>query len=170
MALDTFVKTNIHGTISLADGTGAPVTMTLAYDQGDFTVGPLKAVLNETVKIERRGRFMSAAPGARIFPSGSFSAMVHQFTDATADVLTDFLLQQGKYSANVSTLGATHPVYTVDLTFLIEGSDFGGTDSTVTFTDCDVTIDSLAEGEPDAFSISFEVLGAITGDLAAAQI
>ena len=170
MALDTFVKTHIHGSISIADGTGVPVTMTLAYDQGDFSVGPLKAVLNETVKIMRRGRLISAALGDRIIPSGSFTAMVHQFSDATASVLTDFLLQQGLYAANVSTLGALHPVYTVDLTFNIEGTEFGGVDSTVTFTDCDVTIATLAEGEPDTFSISFEVLGAVTGDLAAAQL
>jgi len=170
MALDSFVKTNLHGTISLADGTGTPLTMTLTFDRGDFSVGPLKDVLNETVKFDRRGKFLSAAPGARIYPSGSFSAYVHQFTDATADVLSDFLLRNGKYAAAVSTLGTSHPVYAVDITMTLEGTDFGGVDSTFTLHDCVVVLDTFSEGEPDTFAISFEVLGQITGDLACAEI
>ena len=56
MAADSsFVKTNVSGKLTLADGTGTPVTLELAFDRGDLTVGPIKEVLNEDVAIERRG-------------------------------------------------------------------------------------------------------------------
>jgi len=137
---------------------------------GDLSISNLKETLNEGLQYERRGRFKSAGLGARIYPSGTFSAMVHQFSDATADVLSDFILRNGKFSSNQSTYGATHPVYAINITLNIEGSTFGGSDSTVTLNDCSVQIDSLTEGRPSTFSISFTSTGAVTGDLAAAEI
>jgi hypothetical protein len=168
MALDSFVKSDLEGTITLTDG--AANTMTLAFDNGDLSVGPLADTLNEALQYERRGRFKSAGLGARLYPAGSFTAMVHQFTDATADVLSDFILKRGKFSGNQSTYGATHPVYAIDLKFDLEGSSFGGVDSTVTFADCRCQIDTLGEGRPTTFSISFTSTGAVTGDLAVAEI
>jgi hypothetical protein len=154
MALDSFVKSDLEGSIVLTDG--AANTMTLAFDMGDLSISNLKETLNEGLQYERRGRFKSAGLGARIYPSGTFSAMVHQFSDATADVLSDFVLKNGKFAANQSTYGATHPVYAINITLNIEGTSFGG--------------DSLTEGRPSTFSISFTSTGAVTGDLAAAEI
>jgi hypothetical protein len=169
MALDSFVKSDVEGTITLSDGTGTPVTMVLAFDQGDLSITGLKQTLNETEKYERRGRLKSVGPGSRIYPSLSFSAMVHQFTDATASVLSDFVLKANKYSGNVSTLGTSHPVYALKVTFDLEGTDFGGADSQVILDDVVMTMD-FAEGRPSSFSIAGEVLGAVTGDLAASEI
>jgi hypothetical protein len=168
MALDSFVKSDLEGTITLTDG--AAVTMSLMFDNGDLSVGPLAETLNEALSYERRGRFKSAGLGARLYPSGTFTAMVHQFTDATADVLSDFILKRGKFSGNQSTYGASHPVYAVDITFALAGASFGGVDSTVTFADCRCQIDTMAEGRPTTFSISFTSTGAVTGDLAVAEV
>ena len=168
MALDSFVKSDLEGSIVLTDG--AANTMTLMFDQGDLTISNLKQTLNESLQYERRGRFKSAGLGARIYPSGTFSAMVHQFTDATADVLSDFVLKRGKFSSNQSTYGATHPVYAINITLNVEGSSYGGVDSSVTLNDCSVQIDSLTEGRPSTFSISFTSTGAVTGDLAVAEV
>ena len=58
MALDSFVKSDLEGTITLTDG--AAVTMSLMFDNGDLSVGPLAETLNEALSYERRGRFKSA--------------------------------------------------------------------------------------------------------------
>lgn len=169
MALDDFVKSDLEGSITLTDGNSN--TMTLAFDNGDFSGGPFKEVLNEHVKYERRGKFTSVGLGARIYPTFSFTAMVHQFTDATADVLADFVLRNGKFASNQSTFGANHRVYAMDVKMDIEATDFGhSADMTFTLHDCVVTIDSFGEGRPSTISISGEVLGEVTGDLACDEV
>lgn len=170
MALDSYVKTDLNGTVTLSDGTGAPLSIVLAFDNGDFTAGPYQDLMNEIEAFERRGKFTSLAPGSRFYPAGSFTAMVHQFTDASADVLSDFLLRNNKFSAAISTSGTNHPVYTVDVKFDIEGTDFGGVDSTVTFADCVVRIDNITEGRPTTWSVSWTCYGTVTGDLGMAEV
>lgn len=172
MAVSTVYKTAIDGSIKLLDGTsGTPLEITLSYDNGDFSCGPLKDVLNEDVAFERRGKFMGVRAGARIYPTGSFTATMTQFSDATAGTLADFLLRNGNYSAAVSTLGSTAEIYTVDIELTVEGTDHGdAADHTMTLEDCSVRIDSFSEGEPNSFSISFTCYGAITGDLAADEL
>ena len=79
----------------------------------------------------------------------------------------EFLTQQGAYSANVSTLGAGRP-YAVHVTLDIEGTDFGdAADISITANDCHVSDIGLSEGQPSTLSFSAEVLGAISGDVAA---
>ena len=52
MALDSFVKSDLEGSIVLTDG--AANTMTLMFDQGDLTISNLKQTLNESLQYERR--------------------------------------------------------------------------------------------------------------------
>lgn len=173
MSVSGFVKTNVSGTIALADGTGTPVTLTLAFDRGDLTVGPLMEVLNEHVYIERRGQRVNVAHGNRVYPQVSFSAWITAFQDsgsAPGDLLT-FLLRTASsaYASNVSTLGSgTKVPYAVDVTYTLEGSDFGDSgDHTFTLHDCLFSIDSFTEAaEGCSISVSAQVFGPITGDIA----
>ena len=169
MALDSYVKSDVEGTITFVDGTGSPVSHALVFDRGDINIQNLKKILNETEKYEARGRLKSVGPGSRIYPTVAFSAFFHQATDATGSTIPDFLLKANKYSANVSTLGANHPIQTVNIQYDIEGTDFGGSDTTFTLNDVDCTI-NFTEGRPSSLSISGEVLGAVTGDIAVAEI
>ena len=52
-AESSYIKTNISGTIVLSDGTGTPVTLTLAYERGDLAISPLQEKLNELVTTGR---------------------------------------------------------------------------------------------------------------------
>ena len=168
MALDTNVKNFAQGTITLSDGTGSPVSLILTLDKGTLAIEGLKKVLRETVKYERRGLLHTVSLANRIYPTLSFEAMVSEFSNASAGVVTDFLLGNAAYSANVSTLGSSHLVFTCKLTFDLEGTDTGGNDSQVVCDDVDFTF-NFSEGDPNMFSISGEILGAVTGDLAAAE-
>lgn len=172
MALTNFVKNNVQGVIVLKDGAGVPNQMTLAFDRGDLSIGPLAWVLNELVKIERRGKFKSANVGARFYPQLSFSAWLAQFTDAAADVVADFMLKRGKFAGNVSKFGSGHPVYAIDLQYTLEGTNYGDTaDHTFTATNFVPRLDSFTESiDGNQIAFSGEVLGPITGDLAVAEV
>jgi hypothetical protein len=169
MALSNYVKNDVQGSITLKDGTGTPVTMDVDFDLGDVSLSGLSEKLNESVNIERRGKLKDVGYGARTYPSLSFSILVAQFTDASADVVTDFLLRQGKFSGNISTLGAGRP-YAVDVVFTIEGTAVDGTDHTWTAHDF-VPNQDFSEGSPaDTIAVSGDVRGPITGDIACSEI
>ena len=171
MAKSTYVKSNVMGTILIEDNT--PTTKldyTCTFDMGDFSLSGLKEGLREVVVHERKGNLCGLSYGARVYPSFSFTAKMAQFTDATSGTLSDMVLRTAtsEYAAAVSTLGAGRP-YTLDLTFTIEGTDYGDDlDHTFTLEDCHLSAD-FSEGDSDTFSISGTVYGAITGDLAQAE-
>ena len=169
MAVSTVTKNWTAGSVTLRDGTSSPVSLALDFDNGDFSISGLAKSLREVSKYERRGSFQTAALAARTYPTGSFTAQMTQFSEASGTgTIADFILQQAAYSANVSTLGSgTALPYTIDIVFAVEGTNFGDSaDHTFTLTDCRTTFD-FSEGDPNAYSISFEVLGAVSGDLAA---
>lgn len=169
MALDSSIKTAIEGSITIADG--AALTHTLEFDTGDFSIGPIRETLNESVPVERRGKFLDLVHGARVYPSGKFTVYLNQFTDATADLLTDMVARSGVWAAATSTLGANARKATYNITFAVEATDLGGgADLTFTLHDCELTIDSITEGIPSTISASFVVYGEITGDIAADEV
>lgn len=172
MAVSDFAKLDTHGTIKLIDGTPiTPVELTLSYDMGDLSLSGFSKVLNELVKVERRGKFVSAGYGNRKYPQLTFTNLLMALTSAAAPgTAREFLEQQGAYSANISTLGAGKP-YTVHVEVTIEGSDFGDSaDHVFQADDCHLSDVGLSEGQPSTLSFSLEVLGAISGDIAAAEI
>lgn len=172
MALSTYIKNFTHGTIVLFGGaTPTPLTLTLACDNGDISLTGLVRGMHEVIKYERRGLLKSLARGNRIYPSGGMTIMMAQFTDSGAGTVSDFLTSKtgSAYAARVGTTGAYPKPDTVDIGITIEGTDFGDDfDHAFIMEDCRVSID-FAEGDPDQFSLSWEVLGDITGDLAYSQ-
>ena len=171
MALSTYIKNFTHGTITLTGGaTPTPLTLVLACDNGDISISGLARGLHEVIKYERRGSLKSIARGNRVYPSGGMSIMMAQFTDAGAGTVSDFLTAKtgSFYELREGTSGTGRPD-TIDIGISIEGTDFGDDfDHSFTMEDCRVSLD-FAEGDPDAFSLSWEVMGAITGDLAYAE-
>ena len=163
MAASTFIKNFTHGSLGLADGTGTPVTLTVACDQGDVSIAGLGETQREVAKYEARGVLKSVAHTGRTYPSGSFTAMMADFSEASGTgTLADFVLKQAAYSANASTLGANAAVYAIDITLTIEGTDFGdANDHTAVMTDCVCTLD-FAEGDPNVFTLNYECLGTVT--------
>lgn len=163
-AESSFIKSNVQGTLTLKDGTGSPITLPLSYDMGDVEIGPLSEELNEAVKIERRGKFVTLQRGKRVYPTIKFSAWCGNLVGGSTSAPgtpTEFATRKGAYSANVSTLGANRK-YTINIDLAIEGSNFGdASDETITCKNvvCTVTWKEGAEG--NQISIDGEILGDI---------
>jgi hypothetical protein len=163
-AESSYIKTNISGSIVLSDGTGTPVTLTLAYDRGDLAIGPLSDKLNELVTVQRRGKFVSHAHGARVFPSVSFSAYCGNLVGGTTSAPgtpTEFLTRQGAYAANLGTLGTGRPL-TIDMIITIEGTNFGDSDDeVVTLNDVHCTIQWAEAADGNTITVTGTILGAV---------
>lgn len=164
MAISSIVKNYRDGTITLTTGGGSPITLTVQYENGDFSLTGANSGAGsyEITKYLDRGDLGTVRRTTRSFPTGSFSAHLTDLSDATSNTLWDAVNRTGSFAAAVSTLGANSDVYTVNLSLSIEGTTLGeAADHVLTMNDCRCSID-VSEGDPDSFSISFEVLGTIT--------
>lgn len=163
MPISTVVKSFRDGTITLKDGTAVtPLDVEVQFETGSFSISGLKKKLNETTTYLDRGELGSVRHTNRTFPSGSFTAHVTELSDATAENLYDIVRRTGAFAAAVSTLGASADVYTLDIVWKIEGTDFGdASDHTLTLEDCECAID-VAEGDPDTFTVNFVCYGTVT--------
>ena len=57
MALSAIVKNFRNGTIAIADGTGTPITLTVAYEAGDFALSGVMQGQKEVAMYLDRGDF-----------------------------------------------------------------------------------------------------------------
>ena len=158
-----FLKNFTDGTLTVKDGTGSPVALVVQNCQGDFGLSGLSADQKEIVAYQTRGALSTLRTTNQSFPTGSFSIMMSELSDGTLTTLVDFLLKQGSYSSNVSTIGtATSSPYAVLIELQIEGTDAGdAADHVISCDDCVCTVD-FAEGDPNTISVSFTVYGSIS--------
>lgn len=162
MAASTVIKHLYDGKVTLLDGTGTPVSLDVPFSVGDLSLSGLAQTQRDVVVYQTRGSFGSLRHTARNFPTGSFSFQVADYSDATNTTAINFMLKNGSYSANTSTLGTASDVYTIDIKLTVEGTNFGdSTDHTITMEDCHVTF-ATAEGEPNTVSVDFTVYGQVT--------
>lgn len=163
MAASTVIKHFTDGSVTLTDGTSpTAVSLVIPFSVGDVSYSGRQETQNDVVAYQTRGTLHSVRHAARSFVTGSLSFMVADFSDATDQTALDFLLKQGSYNGNTSTLSNSPEVYAVDILLTVEGTDHGDSaDHTVTLTDCVCTLD-FAEGEPDTVTVSFTCYGTIT--------
>jgi hypothetical protein len=162
MPISSVPKNFRDGLITLVSGGGSPITLTVQYESGDFSITGANQGNYEYTKYLDRGEMGTVRKTNRSFPTGSFTAQFTDLADATNNTLWDAVNRTGSFSAAVSTLGANADLYTLNVTFTAEGTNFGDpSDHVLVLNDCRLSID-LSEGDPDSFSISFEVLGSIT--------
>lgn len=160
--MSQIVKHLFDGSITLKDGTGTPVTLAVQFTNGDLTIDGMQESDRAPIAYETRGQLVSLRKGARSYATGNFSAMFTAFTDGTHKTLYDWVNRRGSYSANVSTTTAKGDLYTSDIVLTVEGTDVGdGADHVLTLGDCHISM-GMSEGEPNTFSLSFTVNGAIT--------
>jgi hypothetical protein len=163
MAFSTVPKAKKDGKLTFRDGTGSPVTLEVAYEEGNFS---FETPLRDEVVVRDRGTISTVRKGDEQPITGSFNFYMRQFTDASnAGSIQDFITGTGFYNANVSTGTAGQPYvehYAVDLTFEVEGTELGDTsDHTATFEKMVCSL-SFAEGDPSAWTLSFNCYGALT--------
>lgn len=162
MAISTVVKNFRDGSIQVKDGTGTPLTVTVQFENGDLSLSGTNQGNYEHTKYLDRGELGSIRKTNRMFPTGSFTCQMTDLSDATDRLIWDIVNKTNSFSAAVSTLGANADLYTLDIVLTIEGTNFGDSaDHVLTMEDCRCSID-FAEGDPNSFTINFEVLGAIT--------
>tara|TARA_Y100000310_G_C20685161_1_gene818510 strand:- start:1077 stop:1532 length:456 start_codon:yes stop_codon:yes gene_type:complete len=129
-------------------------SLTISYEAGDFQ---LSIGANVVANLDR-GKF-GATPSLRLSDdqamTATFTAYLRDFSDATYATLEEIILQSGDVGSNwVSTLGSDAEVFTLDLTWTVEGTDHGdASDHVLTIPFCHVT-GSLSEGDPNQVSIS----------------
>ena len=170
MAVDTLAHTINNAAVVLADGTGTPVTLTLTNDTSVTLDGLSGRALNDVSHFQRRGSHYASAHTQRIYPTITIEFIHSGFVGSGAEPGSpmEFATFQGTYAANVSTVSVgTRGVKTIDIQLTLEGSDYGGTDGTISCTDCALkSMTPYTDGEPSTYSMTFDVTGEVTGDLA----
>ena len=163
MAYSTIPKTKRDGVITLLDGTATPVTLEVAYEDGNFTFSDPQQ-FSELVVMDR-GNFAAVRKQDEQAKTGSFSFHFRQFTDAAeAGSVRDFINQAGNYSGNVSTGTAGTPYiehYTIDIKYVADSPDTAEADHTVTLSKCICSLD-FSEGDPSSFTLNFTCYGGLT--------
>lgn len=155
MAESTIVKTKRDGTILFEDNGGAN-SYTVAFEEGNFNLTVPGSTVNLFLD---RGRITSP-PSIRYGDdqplTGTFTAYLRDFGDATYATLTEILTQTGDVGTNwVSTMGANGEVFALKVTWTVAGVIHGdAADHVMVMDHCYVT-GSIAEGDPDLVTINF---------------
>ena len=164
MAYSVVPKMRRDSKINLKDGTGTPVELEIAFEEGNFQFTPTKP---EQVIIRDRHAISNIRRGnEEASASGSFTIYLRQFTEASeAGSAVDFVNKTGFYASNVSTGSTGTPrieEYCIDIEFVVEGTDLGDdNDHTATLTKCICDI-AITEGDPSTIQISFVSYGTLT--------
>lgn len=162
MALSNVVKVRRDGQITLTSGGGSPVTLTVDYEDGNFTADLLGAEEDQIV-IRDRGTIVGLRKGDDQVGSISWSTHMREFTNAGASgVLLDFINGTQAGSALTTTGGAGYEQFLCTVKMTCEGTDHGDSaDAAVQFEYVLLTAD-FAEGDPNILNFSGSVFGAIT--------
>jgi hypothetical protein len=160
MAVSTTVKVRRDGQITLTSGGGSPVSLTIDYEDGNFTADRLGADADRVV-IRDRGSIVGLRKGDDQVGSLSFSVHFREFTNATAGTLLDFINGSAAGSALTSAGGTGFEQFLCQVDMLTEGTAADGADGHAVFNKVLLTAD-FSEGDPDVLSVSGEVYGNIT--------
>ena len=163
MPISSVIKNFRDGTLTFSDGTTpTPLSLTVLYEAGDFSIDGLNEGLVDTTAYLDRGEFASLRKTNRTFPTFQFTAHFTDLSDATNPTLYDLARKTGSFASAVSTLGSTADAMTYKLVFSVEGTNFGdATDHVLTLNDVRITV-TVSEGDPDSYSISGTVYGVIS--------
>lgn len=163
MAISSVVKNFRDGVITVSDSTSpTPLSVTVQFEAGDLSLSGTNQGNYEHTKYLDRGELGSIRKTNRMFPTGSFTCHMSDLSDGTDKLIWDAVNKTGAFASAVSTLGANADLYTLDIVLTISGSALGDSaDHVLTMSDCRCSID-FSEGDPNSFTINFEVLGTIT--------
>lgn len=160
MAISNVVKVRRDGQITLTSGGGSPVTLTVDYEDGNFSADRLGQE-EDRIVIRDRGSIVGLRKGDDAVGTLSFSVHFREFTNGSANVLLDFINGNASGSALTSTGGSGFEQFLCNVTMTVEGTDHGDSaDATAAFLDVFLSAD-FSEGDPDVLNISGEVYGAV---------
>ena len=163
MALSSLIKTmEDGGVITLYDGTGTPITLTVRYDKADFKIAGLKHGLRESTPYQSRGKLRSVRKAKVIFPTLAFTAMITDLSETGTGTLMDWVAKTAgtPFTSRVKTM-SIGDVDTCHVKWTQEGTDLGdGADQSLRAKDVELSIE-VSEADPNIFSLS----GIIYGDI-----
>lgn len=160
MARSTVVKVARDGLITLSDGAGTPLTHTVEYEEGDFSVSPEKA---ERVVLRDRGVIAGLRKGDDPVPTFSFSVYMRDFIDSADTTIIDVIEQTNGASSWTSTGGTGFEQFLIDVAFSAEGTDHGDAgDHTVTMTKCHLVWEFAEAKDGNKITVSGECYGTVT--------
>lgn len=168
MAISLIPKGPNSGVLTLTDGDSPANELEVNFANGDYSVSGLRETLNEQTAVEVRGTWLGNVAGPRVYPTFSFTCIVTEISSATDGTVADFILRNGTFATNVSSKGAGHP-YTINSTYVIDGTEFSESDQTFGAQHCEITSIDFAEGLPSTLSISGTIRGETSGMLAASE-
>lgn len=157
MAAPTWNTYANHETIQITvrDGTTpTPTALVLTMENATLQWQQVQGggILQSVTVLQRRGKNTGALRGERVQIPVSLSG---RMVSVDGNELHNFLLKRKTYSTNVSTLGATQKVYTVDLEAKFVGTGAAGADEPIIFTQVHFVL-TFAEQENDALTVSYE--------------
>jgi hypothetical protein len=144
------------GQLVISDATGTPLTVTVTYEEGNFSFTGMNQGVMDTVVFMDRGRpYSMRKEKNRPIP---FSFTCHAISMVGDPGNACFKL--GTWAGATSTLATSaggSEVFCVKLVYTAERTNFGGTtDSTATFLICRITDVDFSEGVPGTFTIKGE--------------
>jgi hypothetical protein len=156
MPESTVVKNKRDGTLRFSDLLGAN-TFTVAFEAGDLSLTIPGTTVSNYLD---RGTMV---PSLRLVDdqpiTGSFTAYLRDFSDATYATLMELITLTGDVGANWTSTGSVGPivadVFTVDLTWIMAGVIHGDTsDHEIELNFCHLT-GATSEGDPNTITINF---------------
>jgi len=160
----TIVKNFRDGTIKIQDNTGTPIAITVAYEEGNFSISGLQQDLTEVAAYMDRGSLSNLRKTNQVFPTFTFSAYMTHFTSGGSGAISilEFIKQQDGGSSLTSQSASKGDVMTFEVQIKVEGTDFGDTsDHQITLQECVLSVD-YSEGDPSSFSVSGTCYGAVS--------
>jgi len=156
MALSTSARTKRDGSVAVSDS-GAANTLTQACEPGDFTYTPggyaTERYMDRTEhKTPRKGDAQVTTLGWSAIVTTMYST-----TEATMPDVCEYWNRTNSYVNDnwTSTLDGSSDVFSVDVTYGIDGTYVGEADVTILFNDVSLT-GSFSEGAPSTYSITGE--------------
>jgi len=160
----TIVKNFRDGTIRIQDNTGTPIAITVAYEEGNFSISGLQQDLTEVAAYMDRGSLSNLRKTTQTFPTFTFSSYMTHFSSGGSGAISilEFIKQQDGGSSLTSQSASKGDVMTFEVQIKVEGTDFGDTsDHSITLQECVLSVD-YSEGDPSSFSVSGTCYGAVT--------
>lgn len=157
-----YIRNNTMGELRVSNSDGS-VALTLLYDRGDVAITPLRSRLNARQRVSRRGKHVSSAYGARIYPQITWSGYVSELvgdSDTKPGSVLEFLTLLGAYD-DVTPVNGTGRPASVNLRLLIKGSEYGLVDTTVTLTNIEVDAEFREAEDGNTLSFTADILGTI---------
>ena len=152
MAVNTIPYIPKDGQIDLEDGDSPATSMTLEYEDGDLTIGPLRQSNMSVQHFRDRGIFYSSRSVQEELVDFSFTAHATELSDGTEKLLPDICRCTGAWASGVSQLNSD--VWAFKMTFTADTSGITGGDSGTIVLDYCVGEYTFSEGVPGKFSVS----------------